>query len=67
VAGDKGQWGYILQGMRPAAEARSKGGQKKVAGDRNSGLCSARDETSCGSGCRMVVRDSSYHSPIFFY
>jgi hypothetical protein len=32
---------------------------------KNSGLCSARDETSCGSGCRMVARGSSYHSPIF--
>jgi hypothetical protein len=28
---------------------------------RDSGLCSARDETSCGSGCRMVARGSSYH------
>jgi hypothetical protein len=34
VAGDKGQWGFVLQGMRPAAEARSRGGQRKVAGDK---------------------------------
>jgi hypothetical protein len=33
VTGDKGQWGVVLQGMRPAAEARSRGGQRKVAGD----------------------------------
>jgi hypothetical protein len=31
------------------------------------GLCSARDETSHGSGCRMVARVSSYHSPIFCF
>jgi hypothetical protein len=34
AAGDKGQWGFVLQGMRPAAEARSRGQQKKVAGDK---------------------------------
>jgi hypothetical protein len=51
--------------MRPAAEARSRGGQRKVVGDKNSGLCSERGETSCGSGCRMVVRGIFYHSPIF--
>jgi hypothetical protein len=34
VAGDKGQWGFVLQGMRPAAEARSRGGQRKVVGDK---------------------------------
>jgi hypothetical protein len=34
VAGGKGQWGFVLQGMRPAAEARSRGGQRKVAGDK---------------------------------
>jgi hypothetical protein len=33
-AGDKGQWGFVLQGMRPAAEARSRSGQRKVAGDK---------------------------------
>jgi hypothetical protein len=27
---------------------------------KDSGLSSARDETSCGSGCRMVARGSSY-------
>jgi hypothetical protein len=26
--------GFDLQGMRPAAEARSKGGQRKVVGDK---------------------------------
>jgi hypothetical protein len=34
VAGDKGQWGFVLQGIRPAAEARSRGGQRKVVGDK---------------------------------
>jgi hypothetical protein len=34
VAGDKGQWGFVLQRMRPAAEARSRGRQRKVAGDK---------------------------------
>jgi hypothetical protein len=34
VTGDKGQWGFVLQGMRPDAEARSRGGQRKVAGDK---------------------------------
>jgi hypothetical protein len=34
VAGDKGQWGFVLQGMRPAAESRSRGGQRKVVGDK---------------------------------
>jgi hypothetical protein len=34
VAGDKGQWGFVLQGMRPVAEARSRGRQRKVAGDK---------------------------------
>jgi hypothetical protein len=34
VAGDKGQWGFVLQGMRPATEARSRGGQRKVVGDK---------------------------------
>jgi hypothetical protein len=34
VAGDKGQWGFVLQGMRPAAEARARGGQREVAGDK---------------------------------
>jgi hypothetical protein len=33
-AGDKGQWGFVLQGMRPAAEARSRGRQRKVVGDK---------------------------------
>jgi hypothetical protein len=31
VAGDRGQWGFVLQRMRPAAEARSREGQRKVA------------------------------------
>jgi hypothetical protein len=30
VAGDKGQWGFFLQGIRPAAEARSRHSQRKV-------------------------------------
>jgi hypothetical protein len=34
VAGDKGQWGFILQVMRPAAKTRSRGGQRKVVGDK---------------------------------
>jgi hypothetical protein len=34
VAGDKGQWGFVLQGMRPAAKARSRGRQRKVVGDK---------------------------------
>jgi hypothetical protein len=34
VAGDKGQWGFVLQGMRLDAEARCRGGQRKVAGDK---------------------------------
>jgi hypothetical protein len=34
VAGDKGQWGFVLQGMRPAAEARTRGRQRKVVGDK---------------------------------
>jgi hypothetical protein len=34
VAGDKGQWDFVLQGMRPAAEAKSRGRQRKVAGDK---------------------------------
>jgi hypothetical protein len=34
VAGDKGQWGFVPQGMRPAAKARARGGQRKVAGDK---------------------------------
>jgi hypothetical protein len=60
VAGDKGQWGFVLQGMRPAAEARARGGQREVVGDKKSGLCSTRGDTSCGSSCRMVARGSSY-------
>jgi hypothetical protein len=34
VVGDKGHWGFVLQGMRPAAEAKSWGGQRKVEGDK---------------------------------
>jgi hypothetical protein len=34
VAGDKGQWGFVLQGMRSAVEARSRGGQSKVEGGK---------------------------------
>jgi hypothetical protein len=34
VAGNKGQWGFVLQGMRPAAEARSRGQQRKMVGDK---------------------------------
>jgi hypothetical protein len=34
VAGDKGQWDFVLQGMRPAAEARARGGQREVAGEK---------------------------------
>jgi hypothetical protein len=34
VAGDKGQWGFVLQGVRPAAEARSRGRQRTVVGDQ---------------------------------
>jgi hypothetical protein len=34
VAGDKGQWGFVLQGMGPAAEARARGGQREVTGDK---------------------------------
>jgi hypothetical protein len=62
VARDKRQWGLVLQGMRPAAEARSRGRQRKWQETRNSGLCSARDETSCGLGCR---RGSSYHHQLW--
>jgi hypothetical protein len=42
-------------------EARARDGQRKVAGDKGHGLCSAKDETSCSSSCRMVARGSSYH------
>jgi hypothetical protein len=62
VARDKGQWGFVLQGMRPAAEARLGAGKGRWREIRNSGLCFARSETSCGLGCR---RGSSQHSPIF--
>jgi hypothetical protein len=34
VAGGKGQWGFVLQGMRPAAEARARGRQREVMGDK---------------------------------
>jgi hypothetical protein len=34
VAGDKGQWGFVLQGMRPAVKERARGGQREVAGDK---------------------------------
>jgi hypothetical protein len=34
VAGVKGQWGFVLQGMRPGAEVRSRGWQRKVVGDK---------------------------------
>jgi hypothetical protein len=34
VTGDRGQWGFVLQGMRPAAEARARDGQREVAGDK---------------------------------
>jgi hypothetical protein len=34
MARDKGQWGFVLQGMRPAAEARDRGRQREVAGDK---------------------------------
>jgi hypothetical protein len=34
VARDKGQCSFVLQGMRPAAEARSRGKQRKVVGDK---------------------------------
>jgi hypothetical protein len=34
MAGDKGQWGFVLQGMRPAAEARARGRQRKVMRDK---------------------------------
>jgi hypothetical protein len=64
VAGDKGQWSFVLQGMRPAAEARSRSGQRKVVGDKEQGVLFCKGETSCGSGCR---RSSSYHSPIFSF
>jgi hypothetical protein len=33
----------------------------------DSRLCSARDETSFGSGCRVVARGSSNHFPIFCF
>jgi hypothetical protein len=34
VAGDKGQWGFLLQEMRPAAIARARGRQREVVGDK---------------------------------
>jgi hypothetical protein len=34
VAGEKGQWGFVLQGMKPAAEARAKGRQRMVVEDK---------------------------------
>jgi hypothetical protein len=34
VAGDKGQGGFVLQGMGPAVKARSRGWQRKVVGDK---------------------------------
>jgi hypothetical protein len=48
VAGEKGQWGFVLQGMRPAAEARARAGKGRWQVIMNSGLCSARDETRSG-------------------
>jgi hypothetical protein len=32
--GVMGHWGFVLQGMRAAAKARSRYGQKKVVGDK---------------------------------
>jgi hypothetical protein len=29
--------GFVLQGIRPAAEVRSRGGQRKVVGDKGTG------------------------------
>jgi hypothetical protein len=49
----------LCQGIRPAAKARSRGGQRKVAGDKEQWAL------FCSLGCRMVARGSSYHSPIF--
>jgi hypothetical protein len=54
VAGDRGQWGFVLQGMRPHAEARSRGGQRKVVGDKERWALFVRSETSCTLGCRTV-------------
>jgi hypothetical protein len=34
AGGDKGHWGFVLQGMRPVAEARSRGEQRKMAGNK---------------------------------
>jgi hypothetical protein len=34
VARDKGQWDFVLQGMRPTVEAMSRGGQREVVGDK---------------------------------
>jgi hypothetical protein len=30
VAGDKGQWGFVLQGMRPAALRLQNGGKEQL-------------------------------------
>jgi hypothetical protein len=49
--------------MRPAAEARSRGGQGRGWWEiRNGGFCFAKSETSCGLGCR---RGSSHHYGYF--
>jgi hypothetical protein len=64
VVGDKGQWALFCKGwdqLREQGVGTGKGRWREI---RDSGLCSAREETSCSLGCR---RGSSYHSPIFCF
>jgi hypothetical protein len=57
--------GFTLSSIWEKARARDR--QREVAGDKGQWASSTRDETSYGSGCRMVARGSSYHSPIFCF
>jgi hypothetical protein len=52
VAGDKGQWGFVLQGMRPAAEVRSSGGQRKVT--RGSSVSFKLRASYCKAGTLLL-------------
>jgi hypothetical protein len=60
VAGDKGRGALFCKGWDQLLKQGLGAGKGRWQEIRNRGLCSARYETSCSSGCRMVARGSSY-------
>jgi hypothetical protein len=67
VAGDKVQWGFVLQGMRQAAKARARDRQREVAGVRGSGALFCKGQNQLRLRLQNVSKGQFLPFPHFLF